>query len=159
MCSKRWANPVRPSRSFAEPTWYQRLTATIGAVWSSESVINNPFGNENVSMGMRIGLNCTPPRITGTLTQLSRATSVTHAVAVIAAALALLYVGLVVMLWYFQEQIVFQPPTVAPAANIPARRVRYRADDGVELFAYVIGECRANAPVVLAFHGNADLAR
>jgi fermentation-respiration switch protein FrsA (DUF1100 family) len=84
---------------------------------------------------------------------------VTHTVALIATALVLLYIGMVSMLWYFQDQIVFQPPTVAPALNVPARRVTYRADDGVELFAYVVGDCRANSPVVLAFHGNADLAR
>ena len=32
-----------PSRSFAEPTWYQRFTATIGAVWSSDSVTTVRF--------------------------------------------------------------------------------------------------------------------
>ena len=30
MCSNRCAKPVRPGRSFFEPTWYQRLTATSG---------------------------------------------------------------------------------------------------------------------------------
>ncbi len=30
MCSNRWAKPVWPGRSFFEPTWYQRLTATSG---------------------------------------------------------------------------------------------------------------------------------
>src|SRR4029079_13668066 len=34
MCSKRWAKPVRPGRSFFEPTWYQRLTATRGRLRS-----------------------------------------------------------------------------------------------------------------------------
>jgi fermentation-respiration switch protein FrsA (DUF1100 family) len=82
-----------------------------------------------------------------------------HTVALIVTALVLLYIGMVSMLWYFQDQIVFQPPVVVPAADVPARRVTYRADDGVELFAYVVGDCRANSPVVLAFHGNADLAR
>ncbi len=82
-----------------------------------------------------------------------------HTVALIATALVLLYIGMVSMLWYFQDQIVFQPPVVLPAGEVPARRVTYRADDGAELFAYVVGDCRANSPVVLAFHGNADLAR
>ena len=81
-----------------------------------------------------------------------------HTVALIATALVLLYIGMVSMLWYFQDQIVFQPPVASPG-DVPARRVTYRADDGVELFAYVVGDCRANSPVVLAFHGNADLAR
>ena len=31
MCSKRCAKPVRPGSSLAGPTWYQRLTATIGS--------------------------------------------------------------------------------------------------------------------------------
>jgi pimeloyl-ACP methyl ester carboxylesterase len=82
-----------------------------------------------------------------------------HALAVAAAILALLYVILVALLWRFQERVVFQPPTVSEHSAVAARRVEYRAEDGVELFAYVVGDCRANAPVVLAFHGNADLAR
>src|SRR3954471_19587038 len=32
MCSNRWANPVRPTCSSPEPTWYQVSTATIA--WS-----------------------------------------------------------------------------------------------------------------------------
>jgi fermentation-respiration switch protein FrsA (DUF1100 family) len=112
-----------------------------------------------VSIGMRIDLNCTPLRIPGTLTRLSRTSFVMHTVALIATALVLLYIGMVSMLWYFQDQIVFQPPVVVPAADVSARRVTYHADDGAELFAYVVGDCRANSPVVLAFHGNADLAR
>src|SRR5213595_3951765 len=98
MCSKRCANPVRPGRSFADPTWYQRFTATIGAVWSSDSVTNSPFGNENVSIGMRIGLNCTPVLITGTLKPSRRAISVTHLLALFAAGFALLYASTVVLL-------------------------------------------------------------
>src|SRR5512133_3350774 len=31
-CSKRWANPVRPCSSSREPTSYQMLTATDGAM-------------------------------------------------------------------------------------------------------------------------------
>jgi hypothetical protein len=30
MCSKRCANPVRPARSFFEPTWYVTERCTIG---------------------------------------------------------------------------------------------------------------------------------
>src|SRR5205085_9636373 len=112
ICSNRWAKPVRPGRSFAEPTWYQRFTATIGAVWSSDSVTKSPFGNENVSIGMRIALNCITLLIPGTLTQPFRPVSVTHAFAYVAGGLALLYIGLLLVLWRFQEQIVFQPPRV-----------------------------------------------
>src|SRR5678816_2764685 len=128
MCSNRWAKPVRPGRSFAEPTWYHRFTATIGAVWSSDRVTNSPFGNENVSIGMRIDLNCTPLVTTGTLTPRRRAQSMTHVVALIAAGLALLYVCAMLLLWRFQEQIVFQPPSGVAASEAAARLVRYRAE-------------------------------
>ena len=82
-----------------------------------------------------------------------------HALLVVAVSLALLYVGLVALLWRFQEHIVFQPPGFSKQAEVAARRVEYRAEDGVDLFGFVVGDCRANVPVVLAFHGNADLAR
>jgi uncharacterized protein len=112
---------------------------------------------------MRIDLNCTRLVITGTLTTFLRASSVTHVLTLIAAGLALLYAGLLVLLWRYQEHIVFQPPTGAAIGadsnGVPARRVRYRANDGVDLFAFVVGDCQHGRPFVLAFHGNADLAR
>jgi pimeloyl-ACP methyl ester carboxylesterase len=37
--------------------------------------------------------------------------------------------------------------------------VEYRASDGIELFGYLVGDCSSPGTVVLAFHGNADLAR
>src|SRR4051794_40219071 len=127
----------------------------MGAVWSSDSVTNSPFGNENVSIGMRIDLNCTPLVITGTLKPFLRATSLTHAFVLIAAGLALLYVCLLLLLWRFQEQIVFQPPSGVASADVSARVVRYPAEDGIELFAIIVGDCAGNTPFVIAFHGNA----
>lgn len=83
-----------------------------------------------------------------------------HALVVVVVTVALVYVGLVALLWRFQEHIVFQPPSAVPRhSEIEAQRVQYVTADGVEVFAYVVGDCRANVPVVLAFHGNADLAR
>ena len=82
-----------------------------------------------------------------------------HALVVVAASLALLYFGLVALLWHFQEHVVFQPPTFPGFSDVSGRKVEYRTEDGVDLFGYVVGDCRATAPVVLAFHGNADLAR
>jgi fermentation-respiration switch protein FrsA (DUF1100 family) len=79
--------------------------------------------------------------------------------ALIVAGFSLLYVSSVLLLWRFQEQIVFQPPSPVATTNDPARRVHYRAEDGVELFALIAGDCGGDGPVVLAFHGNADLAR
>ena len=83
-----------------------------------------------------------------------------HALLVVVLTVGLVYVGLVALLWRFQEHVVFQPPSgISQHSEIGARRVQYRSADGVELFAYVVGDCHANAAVVLAFHGNADLAR
>jgi fermentation-respiration switch protein FrsA (DUF1100 family) len=69
---------------------------------------------------------------------------------------------LVVLLWRNQERVVFQPPNATPAAPTPARKVVYRASDGQELFGYVLDAPTGNGArphtVVIAFHGNADLA-
>jgi len=77
--------------------------------------------------------------------------------------LGLGYVALLLLLWGFQERVVFQPPAipqVAASAGPPqARRVDYTTSDGVHLFAYVVGECVSQRPVMLVFHGNADVAR
>lgn len=74
------------------------------------------------------------------------------------------YVLVVALLWLNQERIVFQPPTVSglAARGAGAERVRhvsYRAEDGAELFAFVVGEPARAAQFLIAFHGNADLAR
>lgn len=64
-------------------------------------------------------------------------------------------------LWRHQERVVFQPPSDAPGAPAPARRVTYAAADGHPLFGYVLDAATdATRPrrVVIAFHGNADLA-
>lgn len=70
-----------------------------------------------------------------------------------------LYVGVIVLLWVFQEQVLFQPPRVGPTALETARKVHYHTADGVALFAYLVGECRPGSALMLAFHGNADVAR
>jgi pimeloyl-ACP methyl ester carboxylesterase len=78
---------------------------------------------------------------------------------IVALGLILLYASLLALLWRFQERVVFQPPRGVPPQDVPARRVEYRASDGVRLFAYVVGDCASDEPVMIAFHGNADLAR
>jgi uncharacterized protein len=61
-------------------------------------------------------------------------------------------------LWLWRHQrVVFQPPADAPAAPAPARRVQFAASDGHQLYGYVL-EGSSRARVVIAFHGNADLA-
>src|SRR5436309_8880438 len=52
MCSNRCANPVRPGRSFAGPTWYQRFTETSGSVRSSDKITSSPFFSLYFSNGI-----------------------------------------------------------------------------------------------------------
>jgi fermentation-respiration switch protein FrsA (DUF1100 family) len=84
---------------------------------------------------------------------------VIQTLAYVAVVLVVVYVGLLIMLWRFQEHIVFQPPASVPASAVSARRVQYQTADGVSLFAYLVGDCGPQSTVVLAFHGNADLSR
>jgi len=73
--------------------------------------------------------------------------------------LGLAYVGLLLLLWGFQERVVFQPPATPSGAPVHARRIDYTTADGVRLFSYVVGDCTAERSVMIAFHGNADVAR
>lgn len=63
-------------------------------------------------------------------------------------------------LWRNQERVVFQPPAVVTPDPAGARRVEIRTADGGATFVYVVSPPSAGAKptVVLAFHGNADLA-
>lgn len=79
------------------------------------------------------------------------------------------YVGVAVLawlvfttlwLWRNQERVVFQPPAViAPDPSAAGRRVEIRTADGHSTFGFLV---QANGggtqTVVIAFHGNADLA-
>jgi fermentation-respiration switch protein FrsA (DUF1100 family) len=79
----------------------------------------------------------------------------------IAIVIALVWVSVTTLwLWRHQERVVFQPPSVWPDAPAPARRVSFPAADGHELFGYLLTprEGAATTAVVIAFHGNADLA-
>lgn len=66
---------------------------------------------------------------------------------------------LVLLIWWQQERIVFQPsgPPYPDASS--AERITYRADDGQELFALLV-KTKPDRPrgLLVAFHGNADLA-
>jgi fermentation-respiration switch protein FrsA (DUF1100 family) len=131
----------------------------MGAVWSSENVTNSPFGNRKVSMGIRIDLNCSLAFITGTLVAPLRRPRVIRLVLMALGALAALYVVVLFALWRFQERIVFQPPSGGGPTSVNARQVRYRSADGIDLFAYVVGDCSPDGTILLAFHGNAEFAR
>ena len=79
---------------------------------------------------------------------------------IVAAIIVVSYAALLVVLWWFQERIVFQPPAF-PAAE-PAdgvARLSYDASDGVRLFAHLVSTSGSGGPVILAFHGNAVVAR
>jgi uncharacterized protein len=78
---------------------------------------------------------------------------------------AVVYLLLLGVLWQHQERIVFQPPPAKPrpasrsADSDPVRQVSYRAEDGLELFGFLVGDTDRAQSVLIAFHGNADLAR
>jgi fermentation-respiration switch protein FrsA (DUF1100 family) len=76
---------------------------------------------------------------------------------VVAVAVLAVYAVSMAVLWRFQERVVFQPPR-AVVEPVDARKVAYSASDGTALFAYLVGDCSRPSRVVLAFHGNADLA-
>jgi pimeloyl-ACP methyl ester carboxylesterase len=84
---------------------------------------------------------------------------VIHVLLLVAGGAVLVYAGVLAALWRFQERIVFQPPGEVPPETVSAHQVRYRASDGQELFAFIVGDCAPDGRVVLAFHGNADIAR
>jgi fermentation-respiration switch protein FrsA (DUF1100 family) len=68
-----------------------------------------------------------------------------------------LFAGSLVLLWWSQERILFQPPPLLEAAP-ESGRASYDAVDGQRLTGFIIGDPK-NAPgVLLCFHGNADLA-
>lgn len=69
-----------------------------------------------------------------------------------------LFVVASILAWAFQERVAFQPerPPFPEAGITP--RVDYVASDGQKLFAYVVGKPQHAPGLVLAFHGNADLA-
>lgn len=77
----------------------------------------------------------------------------------VAAGAALAYVGLLLMLWHYQERVLFQPPRAVHDGPVQAERVAYRTADGIELFGFLVGNCRAPRTAVIAFHGNADVSR
>ena len=72
--------------------------------------------------------------------------------------LGVLFVVALIAMWRLQERIVWQPPRLAAYPSVEARRIDYRADDGQPLFAFVVGEPARAPGVIIAFHGNADLA-
>ena len=70
--------------------------------------------------------------------------------------LALLF-GSLLLLWWSQERILFQPPRLLE--QLPdSGRISYDAIDGQRLIGFIVGDPRRAPGVLLCFHGNADLA-
>jgi fermentation-respiration switch protein FrsA (DUF1100 family) len=78
--------------------------------------------------------------------------------ATVAVALVLIAIVLLVLLWWSQERLVSQPPAVGTLDSAAEERVHYLAADGQQLFGFVVGDPRSAAGLLIAFHGNADLA-
>lgn len=76
----------------------------------------------------------------------------------VAAFLAMLVVALVVFVSVFQERIAFQPQGPPYPAVDDSIRVNYSAADGQKLFAYIVGKAPSANGILIAFHGNADMA-
>ena len=89
----------------------------------------------------------------------SRRSPVFRLLLIVLPAAAAVYAAVLLLAWRFQERVVYQPPAAPLGPEPRVRRVSYAADDGTALFAYVLGDPGAAPRTVLAFHGNADLAR
>jgi uncharacterized protein len=70
------------------------------------------------------------------------------------------YLVIALLLWRFQERIVFQPPAWRDRTPIPAAvtAVEVVAPDGNRGKGYEVGQLTARPPI-LFFHGNAEIAR
>lgn len=65
--------------------------------------------------------------------------------------------GLLLLLWWGQERILFQPPLLYDTRQEPGR-IEYEAADGQLLAGYLVGDPKTSVGVLVCFHGNADLA-
>jgi fermentation-respiration switch protein FrsA (DUF1100 family) len=66
--------------------------------------------------------------------------------------------AMVAGVWWQQERIAYQPPAYPPLPPSDVRKIEYFASDRQRLFAYVLEPDVKASGVLLAFHGNADLA-
>lgn len=74
------------------------------------------------------------------------------------ALLSAVYLALIVAAWMSQERVVWQPPRVTADPSPVAQRLSYSAGDGQALYAYLVGDPTHAPGVLIAFHGNAELA-
>ena len=71
----------------------------------------------------------------------------------------LIYVGILGMLWRFQERIVFQPPVNPESVDTATTTIAYSSGDGVRLVAHVVEPEGPRTALIIAFHGNAMISR
>ena len=69
-----------------------------------------------------------------------------------------LYLLLVGAAWAWQERIVWQPPSATATPHVSAQRLSYAGDDGQPLYAFLVGDPARARGLLVAFHGNAELA-
>lgn len=72
--------------------------------------------------------------------------------------LAGVFILFVVTVWLFQERLAFQPERPPFPSDSGLQRAEFTASDGQRLFAYVSGDPATAPGLLIAFHGNADLA-
>ena len=80
----------------------------------------------------------------------------TGLILLIAGFILVVMIAFIGVIWANQERVVFQPPGDV-AIDAPTR-VRYAAEDGQPLLGYVIGDRDRASHVLVAFHGNAEVA-
>jgi fermentation-respiration switch protein FrsA (DUF1100 family) len=71
---------------------------------------------------------------------------------------AVIYLALITAAWAAQEHIVWQPPGATAVPETSARRLTYAAEDSQPLYAYLVGDPQRAPGILIAFHGNAELA-
>lgn len=69
-----------------------------------------------------------------------------------------MYALLLAAAWRWQERMVWQPPAVASRDEPGTRRLTYTAEDGQPLHAYLAGDVGRSPGLLIAFHGNAEIA-
>lgn len=70
----------------------------------------------------------------------------------------LLTAAMVGVVWWRQERIAYQPPAYRSSVPSDVRRIHYTASDGQQLLGYLVEPSCIHGGVLIAFHGNADLA-
>jgi uncharacterized protein len=88
-----------------------------------------------------------------------QADAVSRSVIALLTAAGVLIAAMMLLLWSMQERIAYQPPAQPPSMELAGTmRVDYTAADGQPLFGFMVGDPGSAAGVLLAFHGNADVA-